>query len=162
MTFENRYNNQSVFDRLLDYEPDLEQDHPISVSQHIRMLKENLRRDMEVLLNTQPPLYLMKSDLDEIQNSLVQYGTPSFHSMILATKQQQSSLKKKIKSLISTFEPRLKNIDIDIVDNRNQATRLLKLKIKAAIEIDGSKQVVEFDTILDSTLRHFKLQNGKV
>ncbi|MGH9901235.1 MAG: type VI secretion system baseplate subunit TssE, partial [Pyrinomonadaceae bacterium] len=69
----------SVLDRLIDYEPEISREAPSSRSKSLHQLKQSLRRDLELLLNTRHTRELPPG-LKELNNSLAAYGLPDYSS----------------------------------------------------------------------------------
>src|SRR5438132_410989 len=70
----------SVLDRLLDFEPDVSREAQRSRNQVLRELKLSVRRDLENLLNTKTRCLTWPPHLEELKQSLVNYGIPDFTS----------------------------------------------------------------------------------
>lgn len=147
----------SVFDRLLDFEPDRLEEHAPSQREQLKRYKDSIRRDLEVLLNTQQPPQRLAERLPEIETSLVQFGSTGFHGLMLATREQHLALAKALQSLIGIFEPRLKNVKVILADDRARKTRSLNLRIKAETRFSDLDEPVVFDTRLDPSTRQFRI-----
>jgi type VI secretion system protein ImpF len=152
----------TVFDRLLDFEPDLAEDRPIAAREHARRHRDSIRRDLEILLNTQQPPRRLAEGTDELSTSLLQYGSPGFHGLMLATKQQHLALAKSLQTLIETFETRLRNVRVALGEDKSaRVMRALHLKIHAAIRFDDLEEPVVFDTLLDPATRQFRISGSR-
>ncbi len=160
MAKDRRMQSLSVFDRLLDLAPDMPADQAVSAGENMRRIKDGIRRDLEVLLNTQQPLAAEKSDLPEIEQSLLKYGTPGFHGLMLATKEQQYGLAKSVQELIGVFEPRLKKVRVELGNDRFDNIRMLHLRIRAQYRFDDGDETLVFDTVLDPAIRQFKIETA--
>lgn len=150
----------SVFDRLLDDAPEKQRDDdtPIPVSQRLRALREAVRRDLEALLNTQQSLDTSDLALEEIETSLLQFGTPGFHGMGLSTEAQQKRLARTISDIIATFEPRLHDVRVEIGEKNTKEARNLHLKIFGTIVFEGAGQSLVFDSFVDASTRQFAVR----
>ena len=73
----------SVLDRLLDFEPEVNREAPRSRNQVLRELKQSVRRDLENLLNTKTRCVPCPPHLEELKQSLLNYGIPDFTSASL-------------------------------------------------------------------------------
>src|SRR5205823_6232808 len=100
----------SILDRLIDDEPDLRVETPRTSAQVLRELKQSLRRDLEDLLNTRWRCVGWPESLNEIEDSLMNYGIPDFTASDLDAAQNPDVLLREIESCIRRFEPRLKNV----------------------------------------------------
>lgn len=159
MALQKRIQASSVFDRLLDFEPEIQAEKPVGIGERLRRSKDAIRRDLEVLLNTQQPLGDDMSALPEIQTSLLKYGTPGFHGLMLATRQQRQRLALAIQELITLFEPRLYKVAVGLGDEKADTNRLLHLRLRASFRFDDNEETLVFDTTLDPAIRQFKIEN---
>lgn len=150
----------SLLDRLLDFEPDRAEELPETTRQQLRGHKDSIRRDLEALLNTQQPPTRLAKDLAEIPSSLLQYGSPGFHGLMLATKEQHIALARSLQELIGIFEPRLQNVRVSLSDDKTKSLRALTLKIRADTRFDDSNETVIFDTQLDPSTRQFRISGS--
>lgn len=147
----------TVFDRLLDFDPDKPDEVQIGHREQLRRHRESIRRDLETLLNTQQPPQRLADGLPEIPTSLVQFGSTGFHGLMLATREQHVSLAKSLQNLIATFEPRLRNVKVSLADDRSRKARTLALKISAETRFADVDEPLAFDTQLDPATRQFRI-----
>lgn len=150
----------TVFDRLQDYDPDQPEDKPVATREHLRRHRESIRRDLEILLNTQQPPERLAKGKEELATSLLQYGAPGFHGLMLATKQQQVDLAKSLQTLIETFETRLKNVRVTLGEDKTRSMRTLHLKVRAEMRFDDTDEPVVFDTVIDPATRQFRISKA--
>lgn len=146
----------SVLDRLLDFEPDRPADDAASAAARLRDVRASVRRDLEILLNTQHRADLPDS-LPELDTSLLRYGTPGFHGLMLATPEQQGMLAREIRRLVAAFEPRLTAVTVEL-DRKREAERALHLRIRARLRHGGADEPIVFDTRLDPAIRQFVIE----
>src|SRR6056297_895978 len=69
---------ESLLDRLLDDEPDRQQDDPRTEEQVLRAIQRAVRRDVEDLLNTRYRCEEWPPQHDRLSDSLINYGLPDF------------------------------------------------------------------------------------
>jgi len=151
----------SVLDRLLDFEPDRGEDMPQTQRQRLRALHDSIRRDLETLLNTQQPPTRLAAGKPEIGSSLVQYGSPGFHGLMLANRQQHLALARSLQDLISTFEPRLKSVRVLLGEDKvTSGIRSVRLRIHAETRFEDLDEPVVFDTQIDPATRQFRVGGG--
>ena len=137
----------SVLDRLLDDEPDVAREVARNRSQVLRELKQSVRRDLENLLNTRFRCKGHPAHLDELEQSLVNYGIPDFTGANLGSAQDRERYRRVLEATIRTFEPRLKNVAIRFSDTGDQVERLLHFRIDAVLRAEESPVV--YDTSLE-------------
>src|SRR5579871_4348739 len=68
----------SVLDRLLDDNPRGSHESPQTMAQQMREIRQSVQRDLENLLNTRWRCTAWAPDLDELDDSLINYGIPDF------------------------------------------------------------------------------------
>lgn len=150
----------SVYDRLLDFEPDKPDDPSLGQREQLRRYRDSIRRDLEVLLNTQQPSQRLAKGLPELPTSLVQFGSTGFHGLMLATREQHMALARSLQTLIGIFEPRLKNVKVMLSEDRTRTSRSLALKIRGETRFADADEAVVFDTRLDPSTRQFRISGG--
>jgi type VI secretion system protein ImpF len=144
----------SVLDRLIDLEPELREDPPVTRAQSIRELKAALQRDLEWLLNTRRTAIELPESSDALKNSLYVYGLPEFRELNQSTAADR--LSKHIESAIQTFEPRLANVRVTLRP-REGVDRIAHFMIEAILLIDPMPERVTFDTVLELTSGEYRV-----
>lgn len=148
----------SVFDRLLDNEPERLTERPVSLSHQIEQEREFIRRDIETLLNTRPAQGELPVQLTELANSVLSYGVGSFVSLGLGNNEAQLTLANKLEPIIAHIEPRLSDIHITLYKDYNSSQRALKMRIEGRFRIQEQSQAVFFDTSLDYSSQQFTVE----
>lgn len=139
----------SLIDRLIDSEPNLRADSPITRSQSVRGIKKALRRDMEWLLNTRRTPEAAKADtLAELRESLYWFGLPDFSSRSIHAPRDRSQLLVELERIIALFEPRLRNVRVTPVEDPDGPQRVLHFQIEGVLDMDPAPERVSFDTTL--------------
>jgi len=138
----------SVFDRLLDFEPNLSSETPKSRSRSLAELKQAVKRDLEWLLNTRQYAGEVDETLEEVPRSVVMFGLPDFTAVGAKSPAEQKRLVKQIETAIKNFEPRF--IDLRVVlEPLSNVERILRFRIEARLRIEPSPEPVVFDTVLE-------------
>ena len=137
----------SVLDRLIDFEADLSTETPLSRAQSLRLLRAEVRRDLEWLLNSRRVAIDPGSEFDEVNRSVYVIGLRDFTSFSLADASERSRLLQHIQSVVRQFEPRLANVRISEQDDRLK-TRSLRFRMEASLLIDPAPERISFDTVL--------------
>jgi type VI secretion system protein ImpF len=145
----------SVLDRLIDLEPKLREDSPISRAQSIRELKSSLQRDLEWLLNTRRIAEELPESATELRNSLHYYGLPEFTQVGVSTAAE--TLSEHMESAIRTFEPRLADVRVSMHPVEG-AARIAHFIIEAILLIDPLPERVTFDTVLELTKGEYRVR----
>jgi len=140
----------SVFDRLIDNEPEARTDGTQGRSQSLRQLKIALRRDLEWLLNTRRSVLEVKDSTLQVERSLFNYGLPDLSSLGVHSVQDQKRLLWMIESAIATFEPRIADARVSMEQVAGSA-RVLRFQIQGLLRLDPAPERVTFDTVLELT-----------
>lgn len=138
----------SLLDRLTDLEPANRYEAPVPMAQSMRLLKTHIRRDIEWLLNSRRTIVEPPQGARELPYSLFQYGLPDFTGFSLRDSNDQSRLTAIIEAAIATFEPRLKNVSVQMLPVGG-STRLLKFQIEALLRVEPGPERIQFDTTLE-------------
>src|SRR5437764_8809204 len=104
----------SVLDRLIDHEPGVRREAPLSRNQLLRDLKQAVRRDLENLLNTRVRCVSYLTGLKELKQSLVTYGIPDLTGLSLGAAKEREEFRRTIQAIILQYEPRLKNLQVTL------------------------------------------------
>ena len=139
----------SVLDRLIDAEPDVSREPLWKYSFGLGELKEQVRRDLEYLLNarhTRPDL----ADGDgELAQSLLTYGLPDFTTWMDGSVETRERLRRTVERAIATFEPRLTNVHVTVEKAAEEFDRNLHLTIEAVLHVEPIVEAVAFDTLVE-------------
>jgi type VI secretion system protein ImpF len=139
----------SVLDRLLDQEPRIEVEAPLSRAQSVRMLKGAVRRDLEWLLNSRRIFQEPDESLREVNRSVYVYGLPDFSAYSMASSGDQTKLLRHLLAAIKLFEPRLANVRIVPLQNSAFGFQEFKLRIEGLLLMDPAPEPVSFDTVIE-------------
>ena len=128
----------SFLDRLIDYE-----------QSYIDQFRAGLRRDLEDLLNTNLRARSIPGDLDELDNSFMNYGIVDLLTCNLTTQSERQKVINGIRETVAKFEPRLMNISISEISTDEVRSHTLGLKLVAETIIGNSTEEVIFHTKVD-------------
>jgi type VI secretion system protein ImpF len=157
-----RYNGEvrivlSLLDRLIDYEPELQQEPLLSRTKGLKQLKQAVRRDMEWLLNTRQTPEEFSAELREVNRSVATYGLPDFTTLNIKNSDDQDHIRGLIEEEISIFEPRLEGVSVslDPVAGNQEA---MCFRIEARLRVDPAPEPVTFDTLLDLGTAQYRVR----
>lgn len=136
----------ALFDRLLQGDS-IETDR--NVDRALHELRESVRRDLEILFNTRPGRLPDDAALTELRQSILAYGLPEVQSQNLASPTQQERFRKMLQEVIRRFEPRFKELSVELIVPENQLDRLLRFQISALLETDSAAEAIVFNTMID-------------
>jgi type VI secretion system protein ImpF len=111
--------------------------------------RTGIRRDLEDLLNTVVRARSIPNRLDDLNDSLINYGIVDLLTVNLTTQSDRDKIIEYIKHQIEKFEPRLFNIAIEDISNKDARSHTLSLKIVAETVIDNSQQEIIFNSRID-------------
>lgn len=152
---------RSLFDRLLDANPDLATDPLRTIGEQTRDLREGLRRDLETLLNTRCCPKTPDSDPGgELADSLLTYGVEDFFTTSLVTDGQRAAFARALQKRIAACEPRLESIRVEALPPRQQGERTLRLRIEARYRLQPGLPAISFETSIDPTTQRLAIETG--
>ncbi|MGB2622924.1 MAG: type VI secretion system baseplate subunit TssE [Candidatus Acidiferrum sp.] len=139
-----------LLDRLLDDEPRIKSEAPMTRSASLAKLKIAVRRDLEALLNTRRTPDVLPEGSVEILRSVYYYGLPDITSMPANFLYEQTKLLQSIETAVKTFEPRLDGVRVSLVPVAGQ-TRVLRFVIDGMLRIDPLPEHVVYDASIELT-----------
>ena len=123
----------------------------------VRQIKDAVIRDLEYLLNTRRQIIVPSPEYREVHSSLYMYGLQDFTMKNPASPMVKQKLRQIIERTISQFEPRLKNVNVQI-EALGQNARNLRFRISAMLVMDPIAEPVIFDTYFDVSRGEYKIQ----
>jgi type VI secretion system protein ImpF len=148
----------SLLDRLTDLEPRSPGDVGVSLSESVRRAKASLRRDLEWLLNTRRTSVPVPDGLEEVRRSVFVYGIPDVSSLSYDDADDRAHLLQAMEHAIRTFEPRLADVQVRLVEDVVSHRRELHFVIEATFLLDPTPERVLYDTVLDLTRGDYALR----
>jgi type VI secretion system protein ImpF len=110
-----------------------------------------VRRDLEELLNTRLGTVTFPPEFPEILRSPVAYGIPDFGSVPSSTTLQQETIGRVIEDTINRFEPRLREVRVNLQGESWGGTQMkVQFEIEARLSIDPYPDI-SFETIVELT-----------
>lgn len=150
----------SLIDRLIDTEPDKSVETPKARVQVLRELKQSVRRDLENLLNTRRRCVGWPLQLNELDQSLVNYGIPDFTGLHLGTSRLRDDFCRAIEQTIRRFEPRFKTVRVELLSNAEPEDQTLRFRIDALLYADPAPEPVIFDSALEPNTGIFEVRGA--
>ena len=132
----------SILDRLVDDGDGM--GWPQSHAQSLQELKLSVRRDLQNLLNTRWRCSSWPPDMEELDVSLVNYGIPDFTASNMSRTSAREELREIIREVIRKFEPRLKSVDVTLIESDDELDRTLHYRINAQLLVKPVPEPVEF------------------
>jgi type VI secretion system protein ImpF len=148
----------SVLDRLIDNDPQVHREPPLTRNQLLRDLKLAVRRDLENLLNTRIRCLPWPPELSELKQSLVTYGIPDLTGTSLGSSKEREEFRRTIQSVILLYEPRLKKLYVSLRDQTEAIDRTIRFHIEAILQAEPAPEPVAFDSTLRLTTGSFEVK----
>jgi type VI secretion system protein ImpF len=150
----------SVLDRLIDAEPDNRLENPLSRAQSVRLLKSSVRRDLEWLLNTRRIVDPPDEGLKEVNRSTYVYGLPDLTAISVGSSGDRNRLVRQLLATINTFEPRLANVRVVLVEAPDSGKKDVRMRIEAMLRMDPVPEPITFDTVIELKSGNCHLSGG--
>ena len=150
----------SVFDRLIDLEPENKAENLLSRAQSLRLLRASVRRDLEWLLNSRRIADPPNENLKEVNRSAYVYGLPDLSALTMATAADRNLLMRQILATINLFEPRLSNVRIVTVETEDPCKKDVRLRIDAMLRTDPVPEPISFDSVIELKSGNCHLTGG--
>ena len=148
---------QSLLDRLTDLDPRSGGDPHVSLGESLRRFKDSLRRDLEWLLNSRRPPIEIGEQYPEARASLIWYGVPDISSMQRDSRAARERLRRNVQEAIATFEPRLAEVRVTILEGDDDPKQQLRFLIEGMMRVDPAPEQVVFDTLLELSSGDFQV-----
>ncbi len=150
----------SVLDRLLDDQPELERDRPLSATEALTVLRRAVRRDLEALLNARRRFAAIPKAFGELNNSSLAFGLPDYTAGAMNEPEARETLRREIERSIRLFEPRLIQVAVFLVPRENELDATLQLRIEALLHADPAPEQISFDTIVNAATAEIEVTGG--
>ncbi|MCA9064904.1 MAG: type VI secretion system baseplate subunit TssE, partial [Planctomycetaceae bacterium] len=147
----------SLLDRLIDEDPFSSQEVPWDEVRKLRIIRQGIKRDLQDLLNTRFRSVGWASELDELDESLLNYGLPDFTSAGLNLAYDPDLLLKVIRRAISVFEPRLTDVRVEAASDSYHIDRTFRFRIDAVLLIEHQRHQIQFDSAIESRTGQFSV-----
>lgn len=146
----------SLLDRLVDREPK-EVREPVQYRfLSVAQAKEAIVRDLENLLNTRRQIFPPPLEYRQLRDSLFVYGLRDFSLENPQSPFVKQRLRQEIERLIARFEPRLKNVAVQI-ETAGKTGRNLRFRITALLVVEPVTEPVIFDTYYDGSRGEYRI-----
>jgi type VI secretion system protein ImpF len=137
----------SILDRLIDNEPEVSFEPVQFRLLDMRQIKAHVIRDLENLLNTRRLIEAPPAEFSELNRSVLIYGLKDYTSLSPRSSSVRKLLRQDIEHAIARFEPRLRNVKVQI--EPDQKGHSLRFRINATLVIEPEREPVQFDTFFD-------------
>ncbi len=151
----------SILDRLLDDEPHIQVEADKNRHQHLRELRNSVKRDLENLLNTRYRMVEPPEEFTQLELSLLNYGLPDLATVNIADIEKKRNFTRHLEKILRDYEPRFKTVKVNHIDNKDNTDRTLRFRIDATLYADPAPEIVVFDSVLDPVSRTVNVEESK-
>jgi type VI secretion system lysozyme-like protein len=147
--------------RLTDTNPDdkMESDARQYISQ--QQLYQDIRNNLEVILNTRLNLFYQKNQLTDFLHSVINFGVLAFWQDLYSFEEWQQKICRNVRSSIGYFEPRLQNTKVYFPEKELHHNHVWLLRIEGSINIKPEPQQAVFESSLDVLRYQFIFQENR-
>ena len=138
----------SVLDRLFDDNPDISTEPGWHRAQSVRDLMDDVKRDLEALLNTRQTRSDLPPEFEFASQSVLTYGLPDFMSAGAGSEDERAVLRLAVEQAIARFEPRLLQVHVSLVAPESSHDRSLHLLIEGHLQCNPNPIPITFDTVV--------------
>lgn len=136
-----------LFDKLVDQDPDVQEEAAPLRTYTRDQLKESIRREVSLILNHRRSLPSILGESEEVKSLLdtvLFFGTTDFSNLNYRRDTAwQMRVEDEIAEAIHRFEPRLTDVHVDIQEF-NQQTRVLSVFLSGVITVDQVREQITF------------------
>jgi type VI secretion system protein ImpF len=140
----------SLLDRLIDEAPDKPDEPTLSNAEVIGHLRNNLRRDLEALLNAHRRWRSVPQGYDELSQSPLAWGIADLAAGAFNDPRKREELRFEIENAIRTFETRLARVRVNLLDPNNTLSSTLRLRIDGLLRVETEAEPIAFDTLINA------------
>ena len=139
--------------RLVNSDPDAPEPPAGSAADALAALRDAVRHDLESLLNARRRRRPLPAELKELPSSIAGYGIPDPTSGTFAIAALRDMLVLDVEATIRRFEPRLRNVVVTLIPEREELGGTLRMKVDAVLRADPVPEPVTFETFLEPVTR---------
>lgn len=147
----------SLLDRLIDTAPQEAADPPVGIAESRARFERSVLRDLEWLLNTRRITAPATKAHPEVQRSVHNYGVPDVTSLSADSKDSRSYLMERVREAIRTFEPRLRDVEVELVGGES-GDRSVRIRVEGTLLLEDDAERIIFDTVLETTSGSFTVE----
>jgi type VI secretion system protein ImpF len=125
----------------------------------VNQMTEAVRRDLTDLLNTRQSDQGVPSEYRELLQSIFGFGLPDLTSLNGSTPKERDEISTAIETIISRYEPRLKDVRATVLDPKDSLERTVRFRVDARLCLDPAPEVA-FDTVLELTTGHYDVKSS--
>jgi type VI secretion system protein ImpF len=98
--------------------------------------------------------------LEELGESLVNYGIPDITGLDLASNERRDEFCRTLEAVIRYFEPRFVKVAIEIQKNSEMLDRTLRLRIDGLLHATPAPEPVLFDSAVETATGNVEVRSA--
>lgn len=152
----------SVLDRLLgsEYDNTMTTLNGELNGEFTQRMVQTIARDLQSLLNTRKLEMQLPGGYKELEPSIIDYGVIDLTTLNARSQKDRDAFRLSVQKAIEEYEPRLKRVEVDIVDNPNEMGLIFHFNIKAVLLMEPTPLTLQFDSMLPSDTRMFQVKGN--
>ena len=148
-------------ERLLDQQDDGRPPAPPpSPAEALEALRQAVQRSLEALLNARRRRRPLPAHLGELSTSLLAYGIPDPAAGTYNQRAKREAVAREIEATLRRFEPRLRQVQVQLVEDTDDEWGRLHLKVEAVLRADPMEEPVSYATLLEPVHRIVTVREG--
>lgn len=141
----------SILDRLIDLDPQANEEPLWSRSHTVQSIRDSVGRDLEALLNTIHTRSDLVDQRGELAESVLTYGLPDFTASGMDGSDERTRLELSVEQAVRMFEPRLKQVTVTVHPLQSFKDRQLHMTIEAILHVEPLVEGVKFDAVVETS-----------
>ena len=143
--------NTSFLDKLIDNEPSSKLSQSTNHGLNLSDLRMSLVHDLENLLNNKIQWKTWPAWNKDLEISLLNYGLGDFSGIVSDNETNQIALCKQIKKTIKHFEPRLSDVNVDLIEHDKDIKDRAGVNITAVLYADSDPEYISFNVKIEQS-----------
>lgn len=150
----------SVFDRLLgpEYDNTVTSLDGEPNEQFTHKMIGCIARDLQNLLNTRKAEMTLPDELDDLKPSMSDYGVIDLTTVNARSQKDREDFRLSVQRAIENYEPRLKNVEVNIIDSPGEVDLIFHFNIEATLLVEPMPLTLRFDSVLPTDTRMFTVK----
>lgn len=151
----------SVYDRLLGPEYDnvtIATDDSEPNQAFTQRIIMSIARDLQNLLNTRKIEMDVNEQYNELEPSIVDYGVIDLTTVNARSEREREKYRESVQRAIENYEPRLKNVEVNVIDNPAESSLIFHFNISAVLMVEPTPLTLQFDSVLPTDTRMFQVR----
>lgn len=144
----------TVLDRLIDDMPGNSRESDQYRPMDLKKAMAVVIRDLENLLNSRRSITPVPAQFKAVNHSVAVYGLKDFTAENPSNPVALQLIRKDVERTISKFEPRLKNVKVQLVTG-DEKERKLSFRVSGLLVVDPIRKPVAFDTYFDPARKEY-------